>query len=286
MADDRSPRHPFAGTICATVLGAVLAAGCGEPAPDDGDRPGLPEGTDAIVIQFDTRDTDPPAPPVLQARLSAVPEVTAYASGRVVVASGHTGQLSQLREVMVARSELAGLLAQADDAGLLTGDLPDTGDPVRTHPAVTLVRLGTADATYEFAVFDLGSDFPGDLSIEQVRTRDAVARLRSRLLALVGNGTEPYVPDGLAVYVLLSGPPAPGPAAAWPLDRVPDQGGEVVPGVDGWRCLHLTGEEEVAAVTDAARAAQGTSTTWSSAGRAWTLAIRPLLPHEHACPQP
>lgn len=96
--------------------------------------------------------------------------------------------------------------------------------------------------------------------------------------------TGPYVPDRLAIYVLLTGPPAPGPVAAWPLGGAPDQGGEVVPGVDGWRCLHLTGEEEIAAVTGAARAAQGT--TWSSAGRAWTLAIRPLLPHEHACPQP
>lgn len=67
--------------------------------------------------------------------------------------------------------------------------------------------------------------------------------------------------------------------AAWPVEPALGEGDTVAAGHE-WRCRHVTGTA-VDAVLAAARSAQ--STRWSSAGRGWRLAIRPLLPHEDGC---
>ncbi|MGH9246344.1 MAG: hypothetical protein ACRD29_18930 [Acidimicrobiales bacterium] len=240
----------------------------------------VPDGRDAIVAQFSTGGgiAGPCCP------FWDVPEMTAYGDGRVVFVEGTVGQVPGMREARISRSDLADLLADAQAAGLLTPEGPDTGAPC-CDLGYTRLILGEGTTTHELSIMGLGFEHvDDDLSDEQRRTRQAVTDLRARLRSIAEDSDRVggYAPEELAVLVL-PGSRAPGvEPTPWPLDHSLADGGNPA-GHEG-RCLHVTNLDTGAARAVLAAARQATSATWSSAGQEWTVLIRPLLPHEHACP--
>lgn len=266
------------------VGGLLLVAGCRS---DDIGSPEMPADRDAIVIQFSTRGGGLPDPSLPGKILAAVPEITAYGDGRVVLVTGKDGQLPALSQASVTRSDLADLLTDAQAAGLLTAEEPDTGEDVVAQQLFdfpsTEVILAEATSTHEFSIYALSAE--GEvrgLSDEQRKARAAAADIESRLHAMVEKNAGEYAPYELAAYVsprAQSGPsdPAEDPTL-WPLGSLA-RGGEPVG--EGWRCFHIAGFHPVVDTVAAARRAP--SSTWLSADQEWTVFIRPLLPHEHGC---
>lgn len=266
-------RSPAPRLWSAVAVGGLLllVTGCGG---DDVGAPEVPADSDAIVIQFSTRGGGLPDPSPPGKFLAAVPEITAYGDGRVVLVTGMDGQLPALSEATVTRSDLADLLTDARTAGLLTADEPDTGEDVMAEQlfdfATTQVILGEATSTHEFSIYALGyEDAVRGLSDEQRRARAAVIDMRARLRALAEENASEYSPYELAAYVFPGALGAPDPGSdptPWPLGSLA-QGGEPV-GED-WRCFHIAGFHPVVDTLAAARRA--TSSTWLSAEQEWTV---------------
>jgi hypothetical protein len=254
-----------------TLLAAALAACGGDDRPTA--PPDLPAGSDAVVIQFSTGGgiTGPCCPPW------NVPDLTAYGDGRVVVVDT-AGVVPALRQATVSRSDLAELLAGAERAGLLAAPPPDTGTLCCDFGS-TKVVIADATATRELQVVGLGHEdnVTSELSDRQLRTRSAVAALRSGLAALVEQaGTAEFRPAGMAAYVSASTADGAEPGL-WPLDQALAE-----TGADNG-CLLLTDQRDVDAVIAATEANPGQ--VWSSAGQNWLVLVRPLLPHERGCPK-
>jgi hypothetical protein len=139
--------------------------------------------------------------------------------------------------------------------------------------------IADATATRELQVVGLGHEdnVTSELSDRQLRTRSAVAALRSGLAALVEQaGTAEFRPAGMAAYVSASTADGAEPGL-WPLDQALAE-----TGADNG-CLLLTDQRDVDAVIAATDANPGQ--VWSSAGQNWLVLVRPLLPHERGCPK-
>jgi hypothetical protein len=275
---------------------AVVLAACGDggstSSADRGREPGspnarleLPQDGDVAVVQLATGGgiSGPCCEPW------SVPEMTVYADGRVVVVDNGAGPVPSLRQVTVEPAKVADLLAHAAEAGLLGDPPPDTG-VLCCDLGYTNVTLTDATATHTLSITGLGSEdnANADLTADERDVREAVVDLRDGLENLVreADGT-PYVPNELAVYVFAGDESTDGEAPPpWPLpDSLAAGGTPIEP--DG-RCIHLTTESATvlaaAAARDASGSGDGPATSWSSAGRAWQVTLRPLLPDEHDCP--
>jgi hypothetical protein len=269
----RCTRH--VALLAAAAAAVVVVTACGYDSPST-PPPDVPEGSEAVVIQFSTGGglAGPCCDPW------EVPDITAYGDGRVVV-EGTAGQVPELRQATVSRSDLAELLAGAREAGLLEEQPPDTGT-LCCDLGYTDVVIADAATTHEFEIVGLGHEdnINSDLSDEQVRARQALSDLRDQLVALTEqSGTGRYTPVELAIYVSASTTDGSEPAH-WPLDQTLAEAGSSTD--DDGGCLLLTDERDIAAV--AAAADVNPSHVWSSAGQEWSVFVRPLLPHERGCP--
>lgn len=224
--------------------------------------------------------------------LSTVPRVTAYADGRVLVTDGRAGQVPVIRQGTLDPSELADLLRQAGEAGLLAAE-PDLGnDKVDiSHPSVTVVTIGTSTATHTISVLELGADgsFSRQPSRGQLRARDTLHRIRDRLRETVQAGSSDYLPHEVAALVWPEGseafeelgdlPDGSAEATDWPLDLPLSDVGVIVRGMlnEDPRCLTITGDD-VHLIWGTATSA--TTHVWVDGGGRFDVFLRPALPDE------
>jgi len=255
--------------ILLAVIGFGLVA-CGGDDDDDTtspppEVPDVPDDADAVVAQFTSGGgiAGPCCDPWV------MPELTVYGDGRVVVAG------DPAREAQVRPADVAALLADAAESGLLDDDPPDTGT-LCCDLGDTIIVLTDVKATHQMSIIGLGAEgnANAELTTEQRAVRQAALDLRSGLDELVQESDEvrDYAPKELAAYVF-PGEAGPGvEVPPWPLE------GSLAEG-----CTHVTtGADTVLA--DAEARDDDAGTTWTSAGRPWRVILRPLLPHEHACP--
>ena len=182
---------------------------------------------------------------------------------------------------VLERSAVEAILAEARDAGLF--GTPD-GGPLCCDLAYTRVVLVDGEAAADFQVMGLG--FEGEvadsgLTAEQLEVRAAIADVEEQIRDLVAgddDATE-YTPEELALWVFPGRSQPDDEPRPWPLDQPLSEAGR--PHGDTGRCVHVTGSDATA-VLDAASTAD--SGSWTSGGEEWTVVVRPLLPHEHACP--
>lgn len=178
------------------------------------------------------------------------------------------------------------LLAAAAEAGMV-GATPDVGDasalPVADAAStrVTVVVDGDERVVEAYALDILGGDLgQTGLSEAQLGARAALADLVATVSeAATRVAQEPLVPER---YRVLAGPPldpstldpaGPQPTSlAWPV--VPEP-------VDG-QCTAIAGDG-VAALAEALGSANEL-TQWTVGDRTFSLAVRPVLPHEPDCP--
>ena len=145
--------------------------------------------------------------------------------------------------------------------------------------AYTNVVIADAAMAHEFVVMGLGAQ-GRDLTQQQIRTRQAISDLRARLFALAEKdaGGGEYVPDELVTYVRAPFAGASN-ATPWPLDEPRLE----APIGNDPRCFHIAAGEDVGTLLRAAQLSP--SDNWTADGREWTAVVRPLLPHEHGCPE-
>jgi len=255
------------------VIAAAVAACAGSEGPS-ADPPAFPVGPEAIVFQFQTGGglAGPCCEPW------AVPDITAYGDGRVVVRGPNVGRVPGLRQATISETDLAQLVADARVAGLLGPEPVDVG-VVCCDMSYTNVVIADAAMAQEFVVMGLGA-LGRDLTQDQIRTRQAISDLWARLFALAGQdaGGSEYGPDELVAYVRA---PFAGAADAtpWPLDEPRLE----APNGNNPRCLHIAAGDDVGTLLRAAQRNPGDN--WTIDGREWTVFVRPLLPHEHGCPE-
>jgi Family of unknown function (DUF6174) len=215
-----------------------------------------------------------------------LPEVTVYGDGTAVVVEAGGGQLPAITTATLDWRDVVEVFATAEQAGVF-GTGVDPG-AVCCDMAYTRFVIAAADdgfADVELEVSGLGLEPGGsELTAEQRRLRAALVEVRERLVELVAEAQEhaAYVPQDLAVLVA---PPRDEPASEpppWPLEEPLADGLLVGPG--HLRCVSVTGED-VLVVLDAFADADAESNVWMSDGEPWSVFVRPLLPHEHGCPE-
>ena len=93
-----------------TVAAVAACAGSEDPSVDP---TAIPSGQEAIVVQFQTGGglAGPCCEPW------AVPDITAYGDGRVVVRGPNVGRVPGLRQATISEADLAQLLADARGGG-------------------------------------------------------------------------------------------------------------------------------------------------------------------------
>jgi hypothetical protein len=261
-------------TVALHLVTVATVGACAGSQSLSADPPAIPARQEAIVFQFHTGGGL--AGPCCEAW--AVPDITAYGDGRVVVRGPNVGRVPGLRHATVREVDLAQLLADARDAGLL-GPAPVDLGVVCCDMAYTNVVIADAVVAQEFVVMGLGAQ-GRDLTEQQVRTRQVISDLRARLFTLAEQdaGGSEYVPDELVAYARA---PLAGAADAmpWPLDEPRLE----APIGNDLRCFHIAAEDDVGALLRTVQ--RSTGDNWTAEGREWTVFVRPLLPHEHGCPE-
>ncbi len=258
--------------LAASVAAGTLASACG----NGGESTSTPTGdVPPIVIEFTTSTSCcPPEPPPEE-----LPELTVYENGQVVFWDGRDGSVPRIFTSRVDRTELADVLAGAQDAGLLDTPVRATGSAGFGEPHVTRVVLRHDGRSRTHLVDALKTrDPPANLTAEQVATRHALRQLSQVHRQLDQQDVAPFTPDALAVYASV-GSAGRRAVRPWPIGRGLGDGDEL--GGAHERCLLVTGND-VAEVLEVAR--RHPSGRWSSGGEDWVVDIRPLLPHEHKCP--
>ncbi|MEV6373070.1 hypothetical protein [Micromonospora musae] len=233
---------------------AVLASTVTVTACAGGDRsePEPPTGATTLVLRL----TELPGllPPGGVAAVA--PRHSLFGDGQLIsAASGPTGGWPQLRVDIVSTEDLRELFRTA-------AALPDGPGTAAPDGPVVQVVVGAPG---------------GQRSATLARDDAAATRLRADLARHSGGPPAPYEPSAVAVVATPADPAE--PAQPWPL---PTLTGEPLAGTSaGSSCRVLRGAE-----LDAARRAiepTDGDARWSSAGRVWQVAARPLLPDETGC---
>ena len=259
-------------TACADAGGAAREAP--EPSPP---APSPPTPDDLLLRVEQTGGFGTPA--MLASRL---PLVSVYADGRMItqgpqILSYPPPALPNLQVRRLSRADAQAMVERARAAGI-GGPPVDYGHPtVADEPSI---RVTVGDDVVE--VYALGEE--GGLSADQLRARRRLRELVSALTDVAPSGSDArYEPAAVAAVATPwrlgegdEGLPEP-PEVAWP---GPDLPGESIGPETG--CVVAA---EPRAVRDIlAKAAKATSLTpWRSAGKRWTVALRPLLPDESGC---
>jgi hypothetical protein len=255
----------------------------GGPAIDHPTRP------DALVLRVEQRGGFVP----VDYALTRVPIWSLYGDGRVIVEGPQIEiypgpALPNLLVFRLTEPQIQAILAAARDAGLLQGDrrypqpcVADVPTTVFTVVADGRTSVVSADA------LDLGpSSCPG--VDEEARAK--LAAFWSRLTDLASwlpgriGPEEPYVADEIRVYVrpYRGEPDLAQEPVTWPLEMPLADFGEPFPDAgERTRCGVVSGPDLQTLRPLFERANQ--LTPWESAGKAYGLLLRPLLPDEHGC---
>ncbi|MFI7579463.1 hypothetical protein [Kocuria kalidii] len=237
---------------------------------------------------------------------SRLPVVSIHADGRVITRGPQIEihpppALPALQVQQVDEDAVRTLVEHALRAGV--GESADLGSPPVADLPSTRFTVRTRDETYVREVYALGAEAPpgppgedrpagtdDTLTPEQRAARAELQELvrtlgdpASVLPAGAVGEYEVYTPEAVAGVVTEwtdpqqdGAEPTPVP---WPGPPLP---GEPLEPRLGLSCVLATGEQ-AEAVLDAAGSAS-TLTPWvSEDGRRWSVALRPLLPHEEGC---
>jgi hypothetical protein len=211
-----------------------------------------------------------------------LPLVTVYADGRVLtqgpqIAVWPAPALPNVQVQEVDAATVRDLVDRAVAAGVTeTGDL---GQPPLADATTTRFTLVTDEGTAVREAYALAETADDALTAEQRAARGRLRDLLDELTGLPGT-TEPFVPQTLAAVVHpYSGgdPELPQPEVPWPGPQLPG-----APLGADLTCVSATGQQ--AADLLAAAAPANTLTPWVAAdGSRWSVAFRPVLPHESGC---
>ncbi|MGY1693298.1 hypothetical protein ACI780_00175 [Geodermatophilus sp. SYSU D00814] len=263
-----------ASVLAGALLLGACAGGGGDAAAPSSPAP-LPAG---LVLQvaltggFTT-------PEELATRL---PLVSVYGDGRVLtqgaqIAIWPAPALPHVQVTRVDDATVRDLVDQAVEAGVTgTGDL---GSPPLADAAATRFTLVTAEGRAEREVYALAETPDDSVTPEQAEARGRLRDLVDELTALAAGPAEPYEPQTVAAVVqpYTGDPEPPQPEAAWPGPELPG-----TPLGAGLGCVSATGQR--AADLLAAAASASVLTPWVTAdGSRWSVAFRPVLPHESGC---
>lgn len=299
--------HSRTARPAALALGLLVLAACGGGGPDvAGAAPGSPATDDPgaeLVLQvqhvggFVT-------PTMLATRL---PVVSVYDDGRVITQGPQIAIFPgpALPNVLVRQVDDGGVERLVDlalEAGV--GEDRDLGRPPVADVPTTRFTVVTEESTRRTDVEALGAfDMaPSEgvepasgpapetgLSPEALAARaelnallSALTDLEATLGAEAVGPEQPYEPEALAVVATPWVDPGADlgaqPEVPWPGPALP--GESMAEGLD-LSCVTVTAPElgDVLAAAESATSA----TPWTSGGQRWSLAFRPLLPHESGC---
>ncbi|MGY1793451.1 hypothetical protein ACI796_05630 [Geodermatophilus sp. SYSU D00525] len=263
----------------ALLAGALALAGCAR------------DGTDAAAPSPDPL----PAGPVLQVEhtggfvppedlATRLPLVTVHGDGRVFTEGPQieiwpSPALPNVQVTEVDEATVRDLLDRAVDAGVT--DDADLGEPPVADAPTTRITLTTAEGTAVREVYALAETPDESLTPEQAEARGRLHDLVDELTGLAAAGpAESYVPQTVAAVVqpYTGGDPEfPQPDVAWPGPGLPG-----TPIGAGLTCVSATGQQ--AADVLAAAAPANVLTPWTTPdGTRWSIAFRPVLPHETGC---
>lgn len=283
----------------ATAIVVVMAAGR-SAAPSDQSL-SYPTDPQIPIVHIETSGGGPTPPEYLRA--ANTPDFVLYGDGELLtlvpshrprtLVPGHrppdpTQSLApamQLRSLSEAGIEA--LLAAAADAGLLSDDALDFGDPLWTEAApVTTIRISAESGTFEQR-FPLGSTvswFEEKPPWNVVQNRLAAQEFLDRLNDLAG-----WLPEGsveapqtasfeqFSVYYG-SDSPRLGLPIAWPHEPLP-----ALSDPDNFGCVTIDKAQLETLDQLKAQATPELPVSWSSDAATYRLAIRPVLPHETPC---
>jgi hypothetical protein len=287
----------------------LLAAGCaqravGSPGPTGAPATRPPISSDGLVLQI--RHVGGFLP--IGRAQAALPVVSVYADGRVIdeapADAVYPGRaLPNLQVRRIGAADVRALVDRALAAGVR--DTTDLGRPGVIDAATTRITVVTDSGSYVRDVYALAEGAGGTvrtgggygppptfavhgLTPEQQAARAKLLDLVRALTDLgstlpsgtVGPATA-YAPSAVAAVVTSARPAPEDPpqqARPWPGPALP---GQPLPGPSGVTCVTATGQA-ADAVLAAARSANQL-TPWTSAGRQWWVAFRPLLPGETGC---
>jgi hypothetical protein len=305
-----------------TVLLPATACAQRDPAGAVPTASGAPPGQAAPTPSPPTAPSTPSAPaapapgPVIEVAhtggfvtpellASRLPLVSIHADGRVItlgpqIAVHPPPALPGLQVQHVDEDAVAVLVERALRAGV--GDSADLGSPPVADLPSTRFTVRTPDETYVREVYALGAEAPpgppgGDrpggtddtLTPEQRAARAQLQTLAQELADPASvlpedavGAQEVYVPEAVAGVVTEWRDPQDGSEprpVPWPGPPLP---GEPLEPRLGLSCVLAAGEQ-ARAVLDAAAAADALTPWVAEDGRRWSVALRPLLPHEEDC---
>ncbi|MDG4772543.1 hypothetical protein [Solwaraspora sp. WMMD792] len=281
-----------AAATAASLL--LLTAACGQNPGTDSSTDGTAGGSslpaDTLVLRVDhTGGFTMPA-----ALLTRLPVVSVYADGRVIT-QGPTilvypgPAMPNLQVQTISAEQVDELVKQALAAGV--GTEQDLGRPPVADATSTRFTVLTDNGVEQLEVYALSDDASGDagLTDEQVAARDKLRDFADSLTELSGGvgaapeDSEPYVAHAIAAVAepwvaVDESVDASQPEVAWPGPELP---GESLSETLDLGCVTVTGEALEKLRSAAADAT--TATPWTSAGKRWTVTLRPLLPDETDC---
>ncbi|NUT22459.1 MAG: hypothetical protein HOV77_25080 [Hamadaea sp.] len=274
------------------LLAAVLVAGTGCAKADLG-APGDTGSTgsyaaDAAVVQVSYLGGFV-SPDMLVTRL---PLVSVYGDGRVVtegpVIAIYPGPaLPNVQVAQISVADVDKLVQLGVDAGV--GANVDYGRPGITDVPDTKFAVLTPSGIKTSQVYALGEADGHGLTDPQIAAR---AKLKAYLGQLTDlpktlgkdavSESKPFEPKALAAvsrpWIADASGVGQQPEVAWPGPALP--GEPVRPGFD-LGCVTVTGDQLTATLAAARKA--NTATPWTSEGKRWSVAFRPLLPDEAGC---
>ena len=266
-----------------TAAGAPSTA----PSPDASSAPPVAGADDALVLRVSSAGGFVP-PSAIVGRL---PETSVYADGRVIfdgpVRAIYPGPaLPNVQWGTISPATLQQLIDKAVAAGVKQG--ADFGQPGVADAPTTEVTVQTAAGKQTAGAVALREARPDDPQLskaqQQARTklRTFVDELQGLTTKLMSSAPQQYKPEILAAivqpYTEPEGQPGRPLTMEWPGPALP--GEKLSPNLE-LTCAAVTGAQ-LDAVLAAAKDATA-NTPWVSAGKSWSVQLRPLLPEETGC---
>jgi hypothetical protein len=311
-------------SACAATGGAASEApsvpstpdpsGSPPPRPTDGDgeegsEGGIdhPTGSEAVLVVSSAGGMLP-----VQMQVTHVPLLVITGDGRVVMQGMQTLEfpgpaLPALIQRQLTEDGVQQVLRALEQTNLFAGDLELRGmmgmvaDATDTIFTVHAAGLESAVTVYAIGMLMDGMEPPPGMGTEELEAYRILSTLNDRLMTLdtwlpadawATDAWVPYEPDAFRLYVRdvtdqpIEGGDLPGQVRDWPTDDDPAAFGEEIAEFgDGTRCgvvADEAGATWLAELTDANQ-----NTLWTDDGeRRFSIAVRPLLPHEaHVCPE-
>jgi hypothetical protein len=260
---------------CALVLAGCAQDGADAGSPSSSTAP-LPSG---LVLQVALTGGFT-VPEELATRL---PLVTVYGDGRVLtqgaqIAIWPSPALPNVQVQRVDEAIVRDLVDRAVEAGVTEdGDL---GEPPVADAPTTRFTLTTDEGTTVREVYALAETPDDALTAEQAQARGRLRDLQDELTGLTAGPAGTYVPQTIAAVVQPhrgGDPELPQPDVAWPGPELPG-----TPVGAGLTCVSATGQQGADVL--AAASSANVLTPWTTPdGARWSIAFRPVLPHESGC---